>query len=193
MMNFCSNCGQRVTLGIPPGDDRERHICPACDTIHYFNPRIVTGCLPVFDDQGEDKILLCRRAIEPRYGRWTLPAGFMENGETTEQGAARECWEEARAKVKVGQLYTMTSIPGINQVHMFFHARLPEPSFDPGPESLEVKLFREQEIPWDQLSFTSVRITLEHFFADCKRGRFSLHSGTAAPDKDGHWGWRKNG
>lgn len=184
-MKFCSRCGAEVRLEIPAGDDRHRHVCPSCETIHYVNPNIITGCIPIY----QDKVLLCKRAIEPRYGRWTLPAGFMENGETTEQGAARECWEEAKAKVEIGTLYTITSIPSISQVHLFFHAHLPEPTFAPGIESLEVELFAEHEIPWDELSFTAVRKTLEQYFEDRKRGQFGLHSGTASADQEGKWRW----
>ncbi|MCV6603717.1 MAG: NUDIX hydrolase, partial [Porticoccaceae bacterium] len=154
-MNYCSNCGQPVQLRIPEGDDHERHVCDHCDTIHYKNPLIITGCLPIYDDGKEQRVLLCKRAIEPQANKWTLPAGFMENGETTEQGAARECWEEAIAKVDIGELYTMTSIPGVNQVHLFFLARLAEPKFAATPESLEVALFTEAEIPWHDIAFTS--------------------------------------
>ena len=177
---------------VPQDDDRPRHVCTGCDTIHYQNPRIIAGCVPVFHDNGEHKVLLCKRAIEPRYGKWTLPAGFMENGETTEQGAARECWEEARARVEIGQLYTLTSIPNINQVHLFFLATLPETIFSSGPESLEVELFSERDIPWDELSFTAVRITLEKYFKDRTTGDFPLHSGWAGPNECGQWYWNKH-
>ncbi|WIO75233.1 NUDIX hydrolase [Porticoccaceae bacterium LTM1] len=184
-MNFCSHCGQPVHFKIPEGDDRQRHVCSACNTIHYINPRIVTGCLPTY----EGRVLLCRRAIEPRYGFWTLPAGFMENGETTEQGAARECWEEANANVRIGELYTMTSIPTINQVHLFYHAELIEPTFACGPESLEVELFEEDQIPWNELSFTAVKFTLKRYFEDRRNNHFPLHSGFASSSPDGHWHW----
>ncbi len=186
-MKFCSNCGEQVIQGIPPGDDRARHICPVCETIHYSNPRIITGCLPVHND----KVLLCKRAIEPRYGLWTLPAGFMENGETTEQGAARECREEANAEVIIGNLYTITSIPDINQVHMFFHAELIRPLYSAGPESIDVQLFSEQDIPWDQLAFTAVRKTLRQFFIDRGSGKFPVHSGVAKLANDGVWIWEQ--
>lgn len=188
MMKFCSHCGERVVRDIPPGDDRERHICPACETIHYSNPRIITGCLPIY----REKVLLCQRAIEPRYGLWTLPAGFMENGETIEQGAARECREEANADVTIGRLYTLTSIPSINQVHIFFHAQLAEPVYSAGLESLDVQLFGEHEIPWDQLAFTAVRKTLQQYFIDRAQDEFPVHSGVATRRESGIWIWKHN-
>lgn len=173
-MNFCSACGSVVSLRVPSGDDRHRHICDYCDTIHYQNPCIITGCVPVY----EDRILLCKRAIAPRRGYWTLPAGFMENGETTAEGAVRECLEEANASVENVNLYTMIDIPHINQVYMFFRAELKEPIFSPGEESLEVALFREEEIPWGEIAFPSVQKTLEHFFADRRAGQFQVRTDT---------------
>jgi len=187
-MKYCSCCGAQVTLQIPTGDNRERHVCPKCDTIHYFNPRIITGCLPIYGD----KVLLCKRAIEPRYGYWTLPAGFMENGESTEQGALRECLEEANARVECGQLYTVTSIPSINQVHLYYLSKLNNLDFSAGEESLEVELFSEEDIPWKELSFTVVRITLKKYFEDRKTGTFRLHAGTAQPNDQGRWGWKNH-
>lgn len=171
-MKFCSSCGSSITLRIPNGDSRHRHICGECDTIHYQNPRIIAGCLPAY----EDKVLLCKRAIEPRYGLWTLPAGFMENGESTEEGALRETWEEARARVTIHSLYTMFSLPQINQVYLLFRGQLDDLDFAVGPESLEVGLFAEDEIPWDEIAFPLVRKTLEHYFADLKTGHFPLRS-----------------
>lgn len=173
-MNFCSACGSVVSLRVPSGDDRHRHICDYCDTIHYQNPCIITGCVPV---QGE-RVLLCKRAIAPRRGYWTLSAGFLENGETTAEGAVRECLEEANARVANVDLYTMIDIPHINQVYMFFRAELPEPIFSPGEESLEVALFREEEIPWREIAFPSVQKTLEYFFADRRAGRFQIRTDT---------------
>lgn len=171
-MKFCSQCGQAVKLEIPAGDNRERHVCSHCDTIHYQNPRIITGTLPILGNQ----VLLCRRAIEPRYGLWTLPAGFMENGETTEQGASRETWEEARAKVRIKGLYTLFNLPQINQVYFFYRAELTRPEFGAGPESLEVALFHEDEIPWDELAFPVVERTLKHYFSDRKNGLFPVRT-----------------
>ncbi len=171
-MKFCSQCGQPVTQRIPDGDNRPRFVCDNCDIIHYQNPNIVAGCLPVYGD----KILLCKRAIEPRYGLWTLPAGYMENNETVEQAAIRESQEEANANVELQQLYTVFSLPHANQVYMMFRARLLDENFSAGIESLEVELFDESEIPWDQLAFSTIDYTLKYFFEDRKRGEFSLHS-----------------
>ncbi|MCV6615237.1 MAG: NUDIX domain-containing protein, partial [Cellvibrionaceae bacterium] len=163
--------------------DRERHVCDGCETIHYSNPRIIVGCLPIH----EDKVLLCRRAIEPRYDKWTLPAGFMENGESTEEGALREAWEEARAKLELDSLYTLYSLPQINQVHMFYRGHLSDLDFSPGPESLEVRLFSEDEIPWDELAFLVVGKTLKHYFADRQQGHYPVHSDTLVHPKGRDW------
>ncbi|GAB1269097.1 NUDIX hydrolase [Aurantivibrio infirmus] len=171
-MKFCSNCGDSVELSIPSGDDRKRHVCNSCDTIHYQNPRIIAGCLPIF----EDKVLLCKRAIAPRLGFWTLPAGFMENGETTEQGALRESWEEARAEIIVDGLYTLFSLPYINQVYMFYRGNLANLNYSAGAESLEVDLFSEEQIPWEELAFPVVKKTLQHYFSDRKNQHFPLRS-----------------
>jgi len=169
-MNFCSHCGHAVEQRIPEGDSRLRHVCPDCQTIHYQNPRIIAGCLPVWDG----KVLLCRRAIEPRYGFWTLPAGFMENGETIAEGAARETWEEAEANVSDLRLYTIFNIPYINQVYMLHRGELVEGRYGVGVESLECRLFTEDEIPWDELAFPSIRKTLRHYFADRAGGEFPV-------------------
>ena len=171
-MKFCSQCGNPVTLRVPEGDNLPRYICDACQTIHYQNPNIVTGSIPVLGD----KILLCRRAIEPRYGLWTLPAGFMENAETLEQAAMRESMEEARANVHLDQLYTVFSLPHVNQVYVMFRATLLDENFSAGPESLEVRLFSEDEIPWHELSFKTIYHTLKYFFEDRRRGEFILRS-----------------
>ena len=173
-MNFCSNCAAPVSLKVPVGDTLPRYVCDACNTIHYQNPRMVVGCIP----EWEDRILLCRRAIEPRYGLWTVPAGFMENGETTLQGAARETLEEANARVDVVQLYALYNIPHINQVYILFRARLLDTEFSAGAETLETQLFVEDEIPWEQLAFATVRNTLTHYFADRKKGEYKFHMGT---------------
>ena len=173
-MNFCSNCGSAVTLKVPPGDTLPRHVCDACNTIHYLNPKIIVGCIP----EWEDRILLCKRAIEPRYGLWTVPAGFMENGETTYQGAARETLEEANARVEVGPLYALYNIPHINQVYILFRARLLDLDFHSGAETLETRLFTEAEVPWPEIAFATVRNTLTHYYADRKKGEFGFHMGT---------------
>jgi ADP-ribose pyrophosphatase YjhB (NUDIX family) len=172
-MNFCSHCGHAVELKIPDGDSLPRHVCPACGTIHYQNPKMVVGCIP----EWEDKVLLCRRAIEPKYGLWTLPAGFMENGETTAEGAMRETWEEAGARVELDSLYTLFNLPHINQVYFMFRARLLDLDYRPGIESLEVKLFSEHEIPWDEIAFRTIKASLELYFQDRKNGGFGLHIG----------------
>lgn len=173
-MNFCSNCGAPVTLKVPTGDNLPRHVCERCDTIHYQNPRMIVGCIP----EWRDRILLCRRGIEPRYGLWTVPAGFMENGETTLQGAARETLEEANARVEVGPLYALYNIPHINQVYMLFRARLLDLDFSAGAETLEARLFDEAEIPWNEIAFTTVRNTLTHYYGDRRTGEYRFHLGT---------------
>jgi ADP-ribose pyrophosphatase YjhB (NUDIX family) len=176
-MKFCSVCGAPVELRLPPDDNRTRHVCTACGEIHYQNPKLIVGAIP----EWQDKILLCRRAIEPRHGLWTLPAGFMENGETTVEAAARETLEEANAQVDIGELYSMYNIPYINQVHLLFRAKLLNLDFSPGVESLEVQLFSEEDIPWDTLAFRPVRFTLQHYFADRKAGSFRFRIGDLLP------------
>jgi ADP-ribose pyrophosphatase YjhB (NUDIX family) len=173
LIRFCNSCGTAVTHRIPEGDSFSRAVCDACGLIQYQNPKIVVGCLPAHGD----RILICKRAIEPRYGLWTLPAGFMENDESAAEGAAREALEEANARVDIEDLYTVYSIPHISQVYMMFRARLLDTEVSPGVESLEVKLVREDEIPWDQLAFTMVRRTLEHYLEDRKRGVFTPRFG----------------
>ena len=166
-MKFCSHCGSpRIELRVPEGDNLPRFVCADCGTIHYQNPKIVVGCLP----EWQGRVLLCKRAIEPRYGLWTLPAGFLENGETIVAGALRETLEEARARVEPGDLYTVISLPQINQVYMMFRARLLDLDFGPGPESLEVRLFDEDEIPWEELAFRTIGRTLRNYFLDRKLG-----------------------
>jgi ADP-ribose pyrophosphatase YjhB (NUDIX family) len=170
-MKYCSTCGHPVEKRIPAGDNRPRFVCRDCETIHYQNPRIVAGTVPVW----EGRILLCRRAIEPRYGYWTLPAGFMENSETTDEAAARETVEEALADVQIGSLYTVIHVPHIDQVHMFYLAEMKDDNFGAGEESLETQLFRLDEIPWEEISFPTVKRTLEHFVEDTERKQFPLH------------------
>ncbi|CAG0974177.1 ADP-ribose/FAD diphosphatase [Burkholderiales bacterium] len=170
-MKFCSECGSpRVEWRVPEGDSVPRELCMACGAIHYRNPKIVVGCLATWGD----RVLLCRRAIEPRQGLWTLPAGFMENGETIAAGAARETLEEAQAEVDVGELYVVISLPQISQVYMMFRSRLLEPVFGPGPESLEVRLFDEDEIPWERIAFRTIVRTLRSYFLDRRDGAFPL-------------------
>lgn len=166
-VNYCSECGAPVSRRIPPGDNLLRHVCDACQTIHYSNPKIVVGTLPVW----EGEVLLCRRAIEPAYGKWTLPAGFMENHETVADAALRETREEACARVELGEVATMISVPHISQVHIIYLARLLDLDFAAGEETLELGLFREEQIPWDEIAFRTVKLTLEHYFADRRHGR----------------------
>lgn len=171
-MRFCSQCGHRVELRIPTGDDRERHVCVQCETIHYQNPRVIVGCLPV----AGERILLCKRAIAPRLGYWTLPAGFLENGETTLAGAQRETWEEAHAQVNNAELYRIFDLPHINQIYMFYRGELIDNRFGAGTESLEVELFLPDEIPWPQLAFPVVVETLREYIADRARGEFPIRA-----------------
>jgi ADP-ribose pyrophosphatase YjhB (NUDIX family) len=176
-MKFCSECGHAVSRLIPEGDSRLRHVCPACGTVHYQNPNIVAGTLPVWNDQ----VLLCRRAIEPRKGYWTLPAGFMENGETLEQAAVRETEEEACARLGDLRLYTLLDVPHINQVHVFFRAQLADLDFAAGVESLEVRLFSEKDIPWSELAFRTVARTLECWLNDRRGGDFPVRNEALPP------------
>lgn len=173
-MKYCSNCGTRVELRVPEGDNLPRYVCPACRVVHYQNPKIVVGCIP----EWEDRILLCRRAIEPRHGLWTVPSGFMENAETLVQGAARETLEEANARVEMGNLYAIYNIPHINQVHVLFRARLLDLDFKPGIESLDVQLFEEPEIPWDTLAFRVIHEPLKRYFEERKLEKLGFHMGT---------------
>ncbi|WP_434703722.1 NUDIX hydrolase [Pseudomonas sp. Z1-12] len=176
-MKFCSQCGNPVTQRIPEGDSRLRFVCDTCHTIHYQNPNIVAGCVPTWGS----KVLLCRRAIEPRRGYWTLPAGFMENGETVEQAAVRETAEEACARVRNLSIYTLIDVPHISQVHVFFRAELVDEDFAAGPESLEVQLFEEADIPWDELAFRTVGRTLEYFYADRRAEDYPVRSESIPP------------
>ena len=172
-MKFCSNCGNAVEQRIPEGDDRPRYVCAHCSTIHYQNPRIVVGCLVT---HGE-RVLMCRRAIEPRHGFWTLPAGFMELGESTAEGALRETHEEAGAEIELEELFTLLNVTRVGQVHMYYRARLLSERFDPGHETMEARLFEQHEIPWEEIAFRTVKETLEHFFADQQRGSFGFYTG----------------
>ena len=170
-MNFCNQCGKPVTQRIPEGDNRPRYICSHCSTIHYENPKVIVGCVPIYRDQ----ILLCKRAIEPRFGLWTLPAGFMENGESLAEGAARETLEEANAAVTLGELYTIFSLPHISQVYVFFLSELDNLDFYPGEESLETKLFSEDQIPWTELAFPVISETLRNYFSDRSKNSLQTH------------------
>jgi len=171
-MKFCANCGAAVVQRVPPGDSLPRWVCDNCGEIHYQNPKLVVGTIP----QHEGRVLLCRRAIEPRYGYWTLPAGFMENDETAAQAALRETLEEAGATVELGEPFTLISVPRVNQVHLFYRARLRDLEFKPGEETLEVALVEEAAIPWQEIAFRTVGLTLKRWFADRERGTFGFHA-----------------
>ncbi len=172
-MKFCSNCSASVEYRIPEGDTLPRYVCPQCHEIHYQNPKVVVGCIP----EWEDKILLCKRAIEPRSGWWTLPAGFMENNETLAEAAARETLEEANARVEINDLYAVYSLPHISQVYALFRARLLDLDFSPGVESSEVKLVSEQEIPWDEMAFRVIHDPLKRYFIERAQGKLVFHTG----------------
>ncbi len=170
-MKFCSACGQPVTIKVPDGDHLPRFVCTACGTIHYENPRIIAGC--VIETEG--KILLCKRAIEPRLGYWTIPAGFMENGESVQNAAAREAIEEALAHVEIGSLLAIVNVLHANQVHIMFRATLLSPAFGVGPESLETALYEERDIPWSDIAFLSVEFALRRYLEDRREGRERMH------------------
>jgi ADP-ribose pyrophosphatase YjhB (NUDIX family) len=172
-IKHCRNCGAEVAYRVPDdGDTRQRAVCPACDTIHYENPLNVVGTVPYWGE----KVLLCKRNIEPRWGKWTLPAGFMELGETTAEGAARETDEEAGAQIEMEGLFTVISVPRVGQVHLFYRARLLSDQFNPGHETIEARLFGEDEIHWDEIAFKTVKETLERFFEDRRRGSRTVHN-----------------
>jgi ADP-ribose pyrophosphatase YjhB (NUDIX family) len=171
-IKHCRNCGTAVVYRVPDdGDTRERAVCPQCHTIHYENPLNVVGTVPHLGD----KVLLCKRNIEPRKGKWTLPAGFMELEETTAEGAARETVEEAGAKFEMEGLFSILNVARVGQVHLFYTARLLSDQFDPGHETMETGLYTEAEIPWDEIAFRTVKETLEHYFADRRAGRLGFH------------------
>jgi ADP-ribose pyrophosphatase YjhB (NUDIX family) len=173
-MNFCSNCGKPVRIAVPQGDHKPRYICDSCTTVHYENPRMIVGCLP----RWKDNVLLCKRSNEPQRGKWTLPAGFLETGESVEEGALRETREEANAEVEIIRLFSVYSIPEIGQVYLFFLADLKNLNFRPGVETESTTLFSEPDIPWDQLSFRSVRYTLECYFDNQKTPSQKVFVGT---------------
>lgn len=168
-MKFCSECAHPVTLKIPPDDTRARFVCDHCHTIHYQNPKLVVGSIPVWKKDGEVKVLLCRRAIEPRYGYWTLPAGFMENGESTSEAAMRETIEESGAHIELHELYSLINVIHVDQVHLFYRATLLDLDYAAGTESLEVALFAEAQIPWDELAFQTTIQTLQFFFEQTRK------------------------
>ena len=172
-MSYCSQCGQPTESRIPEGDHVERQVCPACGTIHYRNPKVIVGCVPEWQD---GRIVMCRRAIEPRLGLWTFPAGFLEMGETSAAGAAREALEEAQAEVEPGELFVVINVPYVSQVYLIHRARLLAPQFGPTVESSEVVLMREDEIPWEEIAFPTIWHGLKLFFADRASGHRGVHT-----------------
>jgi ADP-ribose pyrophosphatase YjhB (NUDIX family) len=176
-LNYCSACGAPVSLRVPPGDSLPRHVCERCNAVHYRNPKLVVGALA----EWEGRILLCKRAIEPRHGKWTLPAGFMENNETVADAALRETMEESGAHIELGEMYTVISVPHISQVHVIYRARLLDLEFAPGCETLEVGMFDEPDIPWSEIAFRTISLTLRHYFADRRAGRFAFHTDEIGP------------
>jgi ADP-ribose pyrophosphatase YjhB (NUDIX family) len=175
-IQHCRQCGAPVIYRLPDdGDTKPRAVCTACATVHYENPLNVVGTVPVWGEDG-DQVLLCLRNIEPRRGKWTLPAGFMELGETTAEGAQRETIEEAGASIELGPLFTLMNVSRVGQVHMYYRARLLNIRFDPGVETIEARLFTEEQIPWDEIAFRTVRETLECYFADRRKGHFGFHT-----------------
>ncbi len=171
-IKHCKNCGTAVVYRQPDdGDTKNRAVCPACNTVHYENPLNVVGTVPIW----EEKVLLCKRNIEPRKGKWTLPAGFMELEETTVEGAARETIEEAGAQFEMQSLFSVLSVPRVGQVHLFYRAKLTSDRFNPGFETMEAKLFAEADIPWDEIAFRTVKVTLEKYFSDRAKGSFGVH------------------
>jgi ADP-ribose pyrophosphatase YjhB (NUDIX family) len=172
LIKHCKNCGTPVVYRVPDdGDTKERAVCPSCHTIHYENPLNIVGTLPHLGD----KVLLCKRNIEPRWGKWTLPAGFMELHETTAEGASRETVEEAGAQFDLEHLFSVLNVARMGQVHLFYTARLLSDQFDPGHETIEARLFTEAEVPWEDIAFRTVKETLEHYFADRRAGQLSFH------------------
>ncbi len=176
LIKFCTSCGASAAYRLPgDGDTKQRAICTACHTVHYENPLNVVGTIPYLEKNGKLYVLMCLRNIEPRKGKWTLPAGFMELDETASEGAARETQEEAGAQIEMQALFTVLSVPAVGQVHLFYRAKLLSEAYDPGFETIEVRLFTEDELPWDEMAFRTVKTTLKHFFEDAKTGVFSLH------------------
>ena len=176
-MKYCNHCGNRVVFRVPEGDDRPRFICDDCQTIFYENPKLVVGCISTW----EDRILFCRRAIEPRYGKWTIPAGYLETGETVEAGAIRETYEEAGASIDSLQPYALYNLSFIDQIYLIFRGRMTNKSFRTGHESLEARLLKQSEIPWEDLAFKVIREVLDLYIRDLKKGVFDFYTGDIKP------------
>jgi len=172
-MKFCSDCGGPLEQRVPPGDHAPRQVCTRCGTIHYRNPKVIVGCIP---EAADGRVLMCKRAIHPRFGLWTFPAGFLELGETAARGAQREAQEEAGADVEVDGLLAVIDVPYVSQLYMIYRARLPDPRFHPTHESSEVVLMREDEIPWQQIAFPTIWHSLKFYFADRAAGAPGFHT-----------------
>ena len=176
-VNFCSNCGASVQKRIPQGDDRPRHICDECGMVFYKNPKLVVGCIV----EWENKILMCRRAIAPQIGKWTLPAGFLESSESVAEGALRETWEEAKADAEIIEPFALYNLTFVDQIYFIFRTRLKNLDFGAGPESLDVTLMSEEEIPWDEIAFDVIKKIMRHYFSDRAKGEFQFHMGDIQP------------
>ena len=170
-MKYCSECGEHLTRKTPDDDHVERDVCTACGTVHYVNPKIIVGCIPVW----EDRVLMCKRDIQPRLGKWTFPAGFLELNETSEAGAARETFEESRARVDIDGLVAVINVPHVSQVYLIYRGQMRSPEHGPTPESSETQLMRETEIPWDEIAFPTIWQGLKYYFADRAAGQFRIH------------------
>ena len=169
-IKYCTACGKPTEQKIPPDDDHIRAVCSSCGQIHYSNPKVVVGCIPELNGQ----LLLCKRNIEPRKGKWTLPAGFLENGESVQEGSLRETLEETQASAVIIEPYRLFNIVFVNQIYMMFRARLTSDNFGPTTESIDVRLFSEEDIPWNDIAFEVITQTLKHYFSDRKNGSVSL-------------------
>ncbi len=181
-MKYCSECGAELELAKPEDDNRLRHMCTVCKTIYYQNPKIVAGCIP----EHEGRILLCKRAIAPRHGYWTLPAGYMELHETSVEAAVRETLEEANARVEILGLYAVFNLPHVNQVYMMYRSRLLDLDFSVGEESTDVALYLEKEVPWNELAFTTIHQTLKFYYQDRRSGIYRLHTGDIIKQGEGY-------
>lgn len=167
-IKFCTACGSPTLMKIPPEDDHVRAVCSGCGQVHYSNPKMVVGCIP----EWQGKILLCKRNIEPRLGKWTLPAGYLESGESVQSGAVRETKEEAMADVAIIEPYRLFNITFVDQIYFMFRAAMTSDKFGITTESSDVRLFDEPEIPWGEIAFDVIRQTLDHYFIDRKKGDF---------------------
>jgi ADP-ribose pyrophosphatase YjhB (NUDIX family) len=181
-MKFCSNCAYPISFNLVEGEHIPRFHCTSCGVIHYVNPKIIVGCLPIW----EDKVMLCKRGIEPQYGLWNIPGGFMENEETTEEGAVREMFEETKGAVNVIGLHTVFNVVPVNQVHLHFLVEMKDLNFSLTPESIDIQLFKEEDIPWQDIAFASTKFALRKYFEDRKNNTRNTHTGSLL-QKEGKW------